>query len=85
MNSDLTGETPSRFVLLVYPDGDSPPHTVGWGLALPDGSAFGVSLHDGRTLLTHCANADGVARIHNADLTWIDAEPSPPAQPYSPP
>ncbi|MER6756614.1 hypothetical protein ABT235_20820 [Micromonospora echinofusca] len=86
MSSDPTEDKPSRFALLAYPDDDSPPQIVGWGLALPDGSAFAVNLSGGRrTLLALCANADGVARLHNADVAWIDDEPSPPSPPHSPP
>ncbi|MEV0217290.1 hypothetical protein [Micromonospora sp. NPDC050695] len=76
---------PSRFALLAYPDDEEGPATiVGWGLALPDGTAFGFSLHRGNNLLTLCASADGVARLHNADPEWIDDEPGRPAQPQSP-
>ncbi|MBM0202022.1 hypothetical protein JNW90_01995 [Micromonospora sp. STR1s_5] len=80
-----TPPAPSRFALLDYPDDEGRPTIVGWGLALPDGTAVGFSNRGGHTLFTMCASPAGVARLHNADPEWIDKEPSLPPLSHRPP
>lgn len=67
----LTPASLRRFVLLRQIE--DPGSIIGFGLALPDGSAVSVSWPPrGGSALYSSASAEGSAALLGADLLWVD-------------
>jgi hypothetical protein len=66
--------TPRRFALTRETEDSH--HVVGYGLVLPDGSAYAVAwpVQQGTTFYS-TATAEQCAAIRGADLLWIDEQP----------
>jgi hypothetical protein len=65
-------ETPRVFAL--ERDGEEPGEIIGYGLVLPDGSAFAVSWPCGRTFYS-TASAEESADLRGANLLWLGEQP----------
>jgi hypothetical protein len=67
-------DTPRMFALTREADDSS--HIVGYGLVLPDGSAYAVSWPVGSgSSFYSTTTAEECADLRNADLIWINEEP----------
>ncbi len=71
-------DTPRIFALIGDGDGngDEPEQIVGYGLVLPDGSAFSISwpAESGAGFYS-TSSAEKAARLMGADVLWINGPP----------
>lgn len=57
-------------------DGDDPDEVVGYGMVLPDGTAYAVSWPAAHgTSFYSTDSAEDCARLRDADLLWIGEKP----------
>lgn len=63
-----------RMFALTRPFGTSSA-VVGYGLVLPDGSAFSISWPSEHASIYSASSAEDVAELRRADLLWIGDQP----------
>ena len=67
-------DIPRVFALIQDADGSC--HIVGYGMVLPDGSAYAVSWPAGRgTSYSSASSAEATAALREADVLWMSDQP----------
>jgi hypothetical protein len=63
---------PPTFALHAFPEDESTPVIVGWGMTLPDGSAIAIGWDEGRSSsVAICRSPASASFIFNADVAWV--------------